>query len=513
MNTRHLMIALGLLVAVVLAGCRGAESVRPDAAATAVARLPRLTYDLEGVVIPVNLAPPPLTVREPGQAYHVVVAGAPACEAFSTNGVLQLPPAAWSAQLARHERLALIVSVQGDDGRWQRFAPLQVQRGPALDRYLVYRQIGPVYNYYTDVRIRQRDLQTGRERTLVTGTQFGGGCVNCHTFNRGKTDRMTLNVRGQTYGDHALLMQGKQVTKFAKPWGYNSWHPGGQMVAYSLNKVRQFFHDAGPEVRDVVDLDSDIVIYRLDTQTVLTSPDLADPNRLETYPSWSADGKYLYYCSAPILWADREKVPPRRYREVRYDLRRVPFDEQTGQFGKAEVLISAAAVGKSALLPRPSPDGKWLLLCLCDYGCFPIYQPSSDLYLMNLRDKSYHRLAFSSDRAEAWHSWSSDSRWIVFSSKRRDGLLTRAYLSQVGADGQVSRPLLLAVGEPATFDRQLKTVSVPELVTEPVRLSAPAIGWAVRGKRETTLKMPEISMTRKPKTAPVASDPWQQPAR
>ena len=38
--------------------------------------------------------------------------------------------------------------------------------------------------------------------------------------------------------------------------GYAAWHPSGKILAYSIMKVRQFFHSASDEVRDVVDLDS-----------------------------------------------------------------------------------------------------------------------------------------------------------------------------------------------------------------------------------------------------------------
>ncbi|MEI6499882.1 MAG: hypothetical protein WCP21_02525 [Armatimonadota bacterium] len=515
MNTRHLARAalLGLFAAL-LAGCPTKPVLRSEDGVVAVPRLPRLSDDLSGVVFPANLAPLSFSVREPGVAYHVAATadGEPAGEAFSRDGNLRLPAAEWKQALGEHTNLSLTVSVQGADGRWQRFAPVRCTKGPPIDRYLVYRQIGPVYNYYSNIRIRERDLQGYGERTVLGSGQLGGGCVNCHTFHAGRTERMTINVRGQAYGDHALLAVGNQITKMAKPWGYNSWHPGGQVVAYSLNKVRQFFHDAGAEVRDVVDLDSDIVAYRLDTGTVVTAPDLADPNRLETYPYWSADGKYLYYCSAPILWTNREYVPPKRYAEVRYDLRRIAYDAQTGQFGRAETVLAAATTGKSILLPRPSPDGKWLLFCMCDYGCFPIFQPSSDLYLMDVRTGQYRRLEINSDRAEAWHSWSSDSQWIAFSSKRRDGLLTRTYLAHVDAAGKVTKPLLVPQSDPQDYDGSLKTASVPELVTEPVRLTAQTLGAAARGRQQVSLKLPAISMTRKP-AKPTPTEGWQQQGR
>ncbi len=48
----------------------------------------------------------------------------------------------------------------------------------------------------------------------------------------------------------------------------------------------------------------------------MTTHDIADPDRRETWPSWSADGRYLYFCSAPQL-------PRAQLNDVKYDLMRI----------------------------------------------------------------------------------------------------------------------------------------------------------------------------------------------
>ena len=52
----------------------------------------------------------------------------------------------------------------------------------------------------------------------------------------------------------------------------------------------------------------------------------AGERRLKSYPTWSPDGRHLYYCSASTLWGDRSAVPPVRYAEVKYDLMRIGYD-------------------------------------------------------------------------------------------------------------------------------------------------------------------------------------------
>jgi hypothetical protein len=142
---------------------------------------------------------------------------------------------------------------------------------------------------------------------------------------------------------------------------------------------------------------------------------------------------------------------------------------------------------------------------MCEYGCFPIYQPTSDLYLLNVESGKYERLGINSDRSESWHSWSSNGRWFAFSSKRHDGLLTRLYLSYFDEAGKAHKPVLMPQRDPAFYNSCLKTYSVPELIAELVQVSANALSKAIRSSRGTAVKMPEVSMTRKAEP----SVPWR----
>jgi len=323
---------------------------------------------------------------------------------------------------------------------------------------------------------------------------------------------MTIGIRDKNYGVSALLAENGKVAKIGTKFGYTAWHPSGRIIMYSLNKVQQFFHMTGVEIRDVADLDSALAYYDLKSKIVKVPPQLADKFRLETYPTWSPDGDYLYFCSAPILWSDRNVVPPKNYEKVRYDLMRISYDIDTDSWGRLETVLSASQTGKSIMLPRISPDGRFLMFCMCDYGCFPIYQPSSDLYIMDLEadrqtgNFAYRRLEVNSDCSESWHSWSSNGRWVVFSSKRRDGIFTRSYISYVDEDGKVYKPLLLPQKDPAFYDSFLKTYSVPEFVVEPVRTREKDLADAVRSPAQIEVTMPLTGAT--PKAGP--SDPWQQ---
>jgi hypothetical protein len=284
------------------------------------------------------------------------------------------------------------------------------------------------------------------------------------------------------------------------------------VVAYTENLVNQFFHSAKVEARDVVDRDSDLAYLDLRSWQIRTAPAIADANRLETYPAWSPDGRYLYFSSAPIIWKDREALPVTAYRECRYDLRRASYDIHADTWGAPEAVLSARATGKSILLARVSSDGRWVLFCMCDYGCFPAYQPSSDLYLIDLATGEYTKPPINSDRSESWHCWSSNSRWIAFSSKRRDGLFTRTYLSYVEPNGTVCKPLIVPQKDPRFYDSYLYTWSVPELHLEPVPVGLRQIASALRGTPDIECRSPIVLGNQGPGARPPSpiGDRWRE---
>ena len=105
------------------------------------------------------------------------------------------------------------------------------------------------------------------------------------------------------------------------------------------------------------------------------------------------------------------------------------------------------------------------------YGNFTIWHKDSDLYLMDLSTNEITKPDINSDEAESYHTWSSNGRWIVFSSKRADGLFTRPYFAYFDTNGKAYKPFLLPQKDPRFYDTFLKTYNVPELVTSAVELN------------------------------------------
>jgi hypothetical protein len=122
---------------------------------------------------------------------------------------------------------------------------------------------------------------------------------------------------------------------------------------------------------------------------------------------------------------------------------------------------------------------------------------------------TYRRLDINSDDSETWHSWSSNSRWIVFSSKRNSGVFTRTYIAYLDTSGKVHKSILLPQKNPRYYDSCLWTYSVPELIIEPVRVTKEKLGRVVRSSKDTSVQIPITMATPKAGTLPGHQEPWQ----
>ena len=439
-------------------------------------RRPTLDPDYVDVTVPPNLAPLNFVIVEPGVVRHQVriapSRGAP-IEVAGKSAKVMIPLRSWQ-ELARANAgssVRLEMATQDAHGHWTRFEPVTntISADP-IDGYLVYRLLRPVYNFYGPVGIYQRNLSDYDERPVLENRQLEDGCLNCHTFLNHRPEPMALHVRHKGAGNPMLLVSSNAVTRVDKTSGYLAWHPSGRLLTFSVNRFALLFHTAG-ETRELFDGDSDLGIYRVDSNTVVMPPAIAKPDRVETWPSWSPDGRFLYFCSAP-------KLKLERFKQVRYDLMRVAYDIDQDRWGELETVVAARDTALSAAEPRVSPDGRWLLFCLSPYGNFPAYSPGSDLYLLELRTRALRRLEINSDQADSWHCWSSNGRWIVFSSKRRDGLFTRPYFSHMDAEGNFSKPVLLPQRDPAFYDSFTRTYNLPELIESPVTVTSRALAHA-----------------------------------
>lgn len=476
-NVPIILLCICIFAVTLYSGCTKNKPRLEDCAL--VERQPAIYPDYAEITIPPNIAPTNFIIEEKAERYYVNISSEAGgdIDIFSQSANIKIPVKQWRTLLTNNagKSLQITVFAQDTNGKWISFSPIENQiASEKIDSHLVYRLMKPLYQFWGKLGIYQRDLTSFNESPIILNSTTGKNCVNCHSFHNYNPDRMMFHMRAGDVGTSMILAYDGEILKvdtstpFNRATSYRSWHPNGEIIAFAFNVVKQIFHSIG-ENRDVYDRVSDLCLYNVKTRTITTSPKISSKEHMETYPEWSPDGKYLYFCSAPSLDTFTQDEHP--YKQIRYDLMRISYDTENDSWGELETVFKASELGFSVAHPKITPDGKYVLFCMSKYSYFPLYRPESDLWLLNIQSKAIRKAdKLNSNRAESYHCWSSNGCWVVFSSKRQDGISTHLYLSYFDANGNFSKPFLLPQEDQEYHRSRVIVYNVPEFVNGPVKI-------------------------------------------
>ena len=364
-----------------------------------------------------------------------------------------------------------------DDGRWIRYPDFTWTISPdSIDAFITYRLIEPGYEVWDNVCIEERCTENFAHRLLADGRQLGNRCMNCHTHGGDRGQYSFFYLRGEG-GGTILNREGrlrKVTLRSPQMQGgtvYGDWHPSGRYAVFSTNVIIPAFHSEGHRRLEVYDTLSDLCIADFDRDTILLCPLVTNtPASFETFPAFSADGRWIYFCTADNPCGDtlpsavdlRDKVS-----DLHYSLCRIAFDAANRTFGTSvDTIRNARLEGGSVSFPKCSPDGQYLCYTISDYGTFPIWHREARLGLMRIEGNTIVADTITAENG-TYHSWSHNSRWIAFASKRTDGQYGRVYFVHVEGD-ELSKPLPLPQADPEMDDWNLLSYNIPDLSTEPV---------------------------------------------
>lgn len=331
----------------------------------------------------------------------------------------------------------------------------------AADPVIVYPFVSPLFHALKAPSIYYRDIRNFENGEVLPGE--GRFCTNCHCFP-GNPDlpeedlTLAIAVRAQLgleSGRRILGLynfssrQGRQVPINSF---FMSWDPDGRKIAVTGGKVIYSRPLITLETQEfyVLEADLQIVDARTGEHAYLPGDDL--PEYMECFPTWSPDGKTIVF-SRDVEFA-KEK---RKTGEAKYGLYRIPYNE--GKGGVATPVPGAHDNGLSNFAPRYSPDGKWVVFNKGDVAS--LVKPRADLWILSTEQGATPRelecnTAWSMD---SHHSWSSNSRWLLFSAKRDDGIFARMYITEIDERGHASPPV-----EVPTLGQTMLCYNVPEFV-------------------------------------------------
>lgn len=323
-----------------------------------IAAGPRIFPDYAEVTVPVNIAPLNFRLDEECEAAWLKLeSGDASCSVRGPE--FDIPLKDWRALTVSGDIEATVIAKR--DGVWKAFKPFMIHvSADRIDPWLTYRLIEPGYETWNEMGIYQRCLEDFTEVPVITNSSTGQNCMNCHSFASRSADNMMFHMRATNGGTY--ILQGGKVEKVntkcpevISAGVYPQWHPSARYIAFSVNDIMQVFHSTDPNRVEVYDGDSDVVVYDVGNHRISSCQQLKQENVLETFPTFSPDGRKLMYSDA-------------------------------------------------------------------EYGCFSIWHKEADLHILDLatgEDRAMDEI--NSPEPESYQSWSSDSRWIVFMSRRLDG--------------------------------------------------------------------------------------------
>lgn len=458
---------------------------------------PEIFPDYADLTIPPNIAPLNFMINEPGEKFAVGISAKNGnqIKISGSNPSIQISESDWKKLLSENRGGELNVDVfVRNKGNWTKYKTIKHRiSNDEIDSYLTYRLINSAYVLWFEMGIYQRNLTNFEESPIIQNKSIGGACVNCHSLSKNNPDKFMFHIRSKFAGT-LIYNEGKLEKVETKTdytlasAAYGAWNPNGRHIAFSVNKINQNFYVFKDQSNEVSDKYSDLIVYDTQTKMITTSPNVSTRSR-ENLPEWSADGKYIYYISAEEAVNDSARLI------TKYSLMGIPYDTEKNIWGEADTIISANRTGKSITFPRVSPDGRFLVFCMTNYGYFTIHHKESDLCILDLKTGEYRRAdKINSSETESYHSWSTNGRWLIFSSRRIDGIHTRTFIAHVGENGEFGKPFVLPQKDPDLYNNYLINFNRPELMTGKIKVSPQKIRDAARGDAIPVVFDPKVNI-------------------
>ena len=278
-----------------------------------------------------------------------------------------------------------------------------------------------------------------RQAELLLHVQ--GACVGCHAYADGtaifnsakKKTRMAVTVHRE---DRVYRLNRHLFKEFS----FVALSPDGKHAAVVKQTTGKLVtrKDSGDPF-DLVYKTGDIYIYSFATDTVAALPGASDPQFVEDMPWFSPDGTKILFSRYKTVEKKKNKV----YVVESMDFYEVPFNG--GKGGTPVPIPGASANGMYQYFARYTPNGKWISFCRANASKGAFVRKDSDIHLLSLNDHAVTKLSLNKDTVmDSWHDWSSDSHWLIFSSRRDKNQLTALYMSYVDDNGKDHPPIKIA---------------------------------------------------------------------
>ncbi len=470
-----------IIILLIISGC-----AKEISNYTNVSTKPAIFPDYTDIVIPVNIAPLNFKAADGTLEMVEISTKQGVIKEFCNNGKLILDISEWKNLLKNNigDTLKFTVYITDSLGVCRKYLPFfQFVSPDSIDTYVAYRNIETGYVSWSKMGLYQRSTQTFDCEPIIENSAIDKACINCHSFCKQSPDKMLFHSRKFNPGT-TILWNGKlqkyntKTDSIISGGVYSSWNPNGYIIAMSVNKIGQRFHNDLNKRIYVSDSESDVVIMNMNTETVSTCKALTTEN-LENFPAWSPDGGTLYYISAPKR-AEGDDTDT----SLRYSLFSIKYNAETDVWGNVDTLLTDSAAGGSITYPKPSPCGRYIAYTMGERGYFMPFNQESDIWLLDLQnDTIYRPEGINSNSSESNHNWSHSGKWLVTGSKYPDRLFTKPYFAHFNPEtGTFDKRFVLPQEDPDFYERYTANFNNTDFITGEVPASEIEIRDAVRGE-------------------------------
>lgn len=197
MNLAQIHISISFFILLFLWSCSGSpgkDTVEKD-------EYPSINPDYSGIVIPFNIAPMNFRIENEGSVFvaRFQAENGKMTEVQSRNGDIAIPARKWKDLLEQNKgaELKIEIFVRDDEG-WTKYRTISnLIANEAVDPFITYRLLYPGYESWKEIHIKQRSLESFREKSIIENSLVEENCLNCHSYNNtGHTESFMIHMRG-----------------------------------------------------------------------------------------------------------------------------------------------------------------------------------------------------------------------------------------------------------------------------------------------------------------------------
>ncbi|MDR0620122.1 MAG: hypothetical protein LBG17_09525 [Bacteroidales bacterium] len=490
---RVIIFQISIILSMLLVGCREFYGEGGIDAQTDVTQETVINPYPSGSTIPCNISPLNLAYKERGTTSVSVIDSSGTLVYFDSRRFRkQFRPSAkkWREWLLKARGGKIEIMHESIKHTW--FVATE-----SIDKYIFYRKTF----LNEDVRrmfVEQHDLEEFTEKILIENSKMNGTCINCHNGRNNNVNYSLLHIRSE-YQNMNNIHEGTYLIRDGKTtrikadeslpphtklvyWDFN---PREEIIVFSTNQIggAAAYQRNGHADDFMTDTLGTIIIYDIEKNNFITNSEFSDTAEY-SFPIWSGDGKTLYYCRGP-------KRNLSRPWDFLFDLYSITFDNKTGTFGKETLIFPFSECGVSVTMPRPVPNTSKLIVTVHKTsGSIPLLT-DGDYYILDLSKTQdtafgigisgkptktvslpkglYAKIepveSVNTPDHEKYHSFSSNGRWMVFSSGRLIGEQSVPHIVYVDREGNFGKPFALPQKEPLHYTSNVWSYVYPNTST------------------------------------------------